>query len=225
MLAPQGPQKSTKARQSGSSDWPECGKLEPRNPVTYRGRIRIKITSKIKISDKADSKLNVPESQRDDGQDQKQAAGHELLRFGEAHAEDDEEHGHYYIDQDARDAWFEQAAGAQDQDGCRDGGGDERGLAFGFEKTNQAADEQQYDIYPKDGLRCHCQESASAGLHVQAQNLAGFALDDDIEGSAANLAVGSKALAADAGVDGELEGLPAIWATDGFGDLHATVRG
>ena len=63
-------------------------------------------------------------------------------------------------------------------------------------------------------------ESASAGLHVQAQNLARFAFGDNLEGPAADLAIGGETLAADAGVDDQFEGLSAVWAADGFGDLH-----
>ena len=63
-------------------------------------------------------------------------------------------------------------------------------------------------------------EIASAGLHVQAQNLPGFAFGDDFERATADFAVGREALAPDAGVDGDLEGLATVRATDGLGLLH-----
>ena len=95
----------------------EAGKLEPRQLGSYRGRIKVKITSKIKISDKADSKRNVPESQGDDGQDQEHAAGHELFGLGQAQAEDYKEHGHHQVGKGACNARFKQTAGAQDEAG------------------------------------------------------------------------------------------------------------
>jgi hypothetical protein len=57
-------------------------------------------------------------------------------------------------------------------------------------------------------------------LHVQAQNLTGFALGGYLKRAAANLAVGGEALGTQTGIDDHFVELAAIRARDGVGFFH-----
>jgi hypothetical protein len=57
--------------------------------------------------------------------------------------------------------------------------------------------------------------------NFEAENFARLAFDDDFKGAAANFAIGGEALAGLGGVDGQVEGLAAEGALDGFGGFHA----
>jgi len=60
------------------------------------------------------------------------------------------------------------------------------------------------------------------GLHFQAQNFARLALGDDLEGAAADFAVGSETLRTGAGVDDKLHALAAERTPHCFGHFHET---
>ena len=53
-------------------------------------------------------------------------------------------------------------------------------------------------------------------LSADGENFAGLGFDGDGEGAAADLAIGDETLRRDAGVDGEVKGLAAERAGDGF---------
>jgi hypothetical protein len=61
-------------------------------------------------------------------------------------------------------------------------------------------------------------------MDFNAQHLAGFALGKDFEWSAADLAIGGKALRWDAGIDHQLKALAAERALDGLVDFHFSAK-
>jgi hypothetical protein len=92
---------------------------------------------------------DVPQRQHDERDYQHQPRGHELFGFGQSHGEHDEQQRQ----QDVRDVGLEydsHRAEAERSRKCRRQ--NERNLAFGFEKANQAADHEQKDINPKNGV-------------------------------------------------------------------------
>jgi hypothetical protein len=62
-----------------------------------------------------------------------------------------------------------------------------------------------------------------SALHRNTQDFAGFALGNDLEWPATDLAVGCEPLCRDAGVEHDFEALAAKWALDGFGDFHMPI--
>jgi len=60
----------------------------------------------------------------------------------------------------------------------------------------------------------------SVALNFEAQDFAGFAFGEDIEGAAADFAVGGEALLGERGVHDEIEFLAAEGALDWCGDFH-----
>ena len=63
----------------------------------------------------------------------------------------------------------------------------------------------------------------STSRNVEAQDFAGIAFGGDFEGAAADFAICREALRGDAGIDGQLKGLAAERALDGFGDFHRPI--
>ena len=57
--------------------------------------------------------------------------------------------------------------------------------------------------------------------YAPGEDLAGFAFDLEIEGAAADLAVGGQVLVGQAGIDDQIELLAAEGALDGLGDFHS----
>jgi len=96
-------------------------------------------------------KWPVPERQRHDSRHEHHSAGHEFLGLDEARGEDREQRDQ----QDVRDVGLEddahRAKAQRDGEGDRH---DERDLAFGLEETDEAADDEQDDVDPKD-FGCH----------------------------------------------------------------------
>ena len=69
--------------------------------------------------------------------------------------------------------------------------------------------------------------SAQRGLlkDVQSEDLTGFAVGDDLEGTTADLAVGGETLGGQAGVDHQFEGLTAEGTLHRLGDFHGREGG
>ena len=61
--------------------------------------------------------------------------------------------------------------------------------------------------------------------HVESQDLAGFAVGNDLKGATANLAVRRETLGGQAGVDHQFEGLTAEGTLHRLGDFHANEGG
>jgi hypothetical protein len=60
--------------------------------------------------------------------------------------------------------------------------------------------------------------------HVQPENLTRLTFDKHFKRTAADLAIGRESLGWGARIDGQLKGLAAIRAPDGFSDFHAQQK-
>jgi hypothetical protein len=59
--------------------------------------------------------------------------------------------------------------------------------------------------------------------HLNTQDFAGLAFDNDFEWPATDFAIGRKSLRRNAGINHEVEALAAKWALDGFGNFHVAI--
>src|SRR5579883_262926 len=98
----------------------------------------------------------MPECERGEGQDEHHAAGHELFCFGQANGEHDQQRRHDDVGEVAAECRSQHAGhGAQDQQGRRHRGSDQRNLAARLQEPDHAADQQKYNVNPKDGVLVH----------------------------------------------------------------------
>jgi len=93
----------------------------------------------------------VSQRQGEDGDHEHEACRHEFFCFGEAHSEYDEKRGKEGVRKPFQGNY---SSSAEAEGGGERGGHDERGLAFGLEKADQSAEEQQHDVNPQYESRC-----------------------------------------------------------------------
>ena len=86
------------------------------------------------------------ENERGQGDDQHHAAGHEFLGFGQAHGENHQQQDHGYV---RRERLRDHAQGAENQNGGKDGGHDDRDFAAGLQEADESPNFQQHKVDPK----------------------------------------------------------------------------
>src|SRR5581483_4236957 len=96
------------------------------------------------------SKMDVNEGERNGGDDEHEAGGHEFLRFGKAHGENDEERGEEDVVEVRDDDDVDQGEGER---GGESYGHDERNLAAGLEEADDATNDEQDGVDPEDESR------------------------------------------------------------------------
>ena len=175
--------------------------------------------------------FNIPQNQRDDGEIHHQTVRHEFFGLDKTHAEENEQKADQNIRQITHLDNVERAQGKRQREGQRH---DERHLAFGFQKSDEAAEHEKSNVNPEnmswvhnfitsgqlDTMKRNCTKNLLVSADVERKNFSRLAFGKNFKWPATNFAIRRELLRLDAGVDDQFKTLAAEWALHISRDLH-----